>query len=235
MPSPTPRCSSYSKESLRVSLDYGRQLYLYIYIYIYIYNVWKTDTQREKDMEYVYTHVCLTSISFIMMCVVWERSRVCICVSVFVCVCVCVRERERERKENKREWEIEIWNIHTHLNVFHYEKERESLKERWDIYIYIYIYIRGAFNTFPGFFVQAFKIVVDSWKFTMLLLYILWNDWPIFYDFRFKWTATAAIGIHPTDCHCWRISKIQSGRESTLEERYAIKSCFKLGKYVTET
>ena len=25
--------------------------------------------------------------------------------------------------------------------------------------IYIYIYIRGAFNKFPDFFVQAFKIV----------------------------------------------------------------------------
>ena len=32
------------------------------------------------------------------------------------------------------------------------------------------------------------------------------------------------------DCHCWWISKMQSGREDTLEERYAIKFCFKLGK-----
>ena len=47
-----------------------------------------------------------------------------------------------------------------------------------------------------------------------------------FYDFRFKWTATAAIGIHP-DCHSWWISKMQS---DTLEGRYAIKFCFKLGK-----
>ena len=30
------------------------------------------------------------------------------------------------------------------------------------MYIYIYIYIRGAFNKFPDFFVQAFIIVVDS-------------------------------------------------------------------------
>ena len=30
-PSPTPRCSSYRKGSLRVTLDYGRQLYIYIY------------------------------------------------------------------------------------------------------------------------------------------------------------------------------------------------------------
>ena len=54
-----------------------------------------------------------------------------------------------------------------------------------------------------------------------------------FYDFRFKWTATAAIGIHPTKDR--GISKMQSGCEDTLEERYAIKLCFKLGKNATET
>ena len=32
------------------------------------------------------------------------------------------------------------------------------------------------------------------------------------------------------DCHSWWISKMQSGHEDTLEERYAIKLCFKLGK-----
>ena len=36
-------------------------------------------------------------------------------------------------------------------------------------------------------------------------------------------------------CHSWWISKMQSGREDTLEEQYAIKSCFKLGKNATET
>ena len=41
--------------------------------------------------------------------------------------------------------------------------------------------VRGPYNTFPDFFfVWAFKIVVDFWKFTMLLLYILWDDWQIF-------------------------------------------------------
>ena len=34
-------------------------------------------------------------------------------------------------------------------------------------------YLRSAFDKFPDFFVQAFKIVVDFWKFSMLLLYIL--------------------------------------------------------------
>ena len=38
------------------------------------------------------------------------------------------------------------------------------------------------------------------------------------------------------DCHSWGISKMQSGRENTLEERYAIQLCFKLGKNdATET
>ena len=37
------------------------------------------------------------------------------------------------------------------------------------------------------------------------------------------------------DCHSRWISKMQSGREDTLEERYAIKFCFKLGKNATET
>ena len=30
------------------------------------------------------------------------------------------------------------------------------------------------------------------------------------------------------DCHNWWISKMQSGDEDTLEERYAIKFCFNL-------
>ena len=34
--------------------------------------------------------------------------------------------------------------------------------------------------SFQTLFVQAFKIVVDSWKFSILLLYILWDDRPIF-------------------------------------------------------
>ena len=32
------------------------------------------------------------------------------------------------------------------------------------------------------------------------------------------------------DCHSWWISKMQSGREDSLEERYTIKCCFKLEK-----
>ena len=34
--------------------------------------------------------------------------------------------------------------------------------------------------SFQAFFVQEFNIVVDSYKFSKLLLYMLWDDWPIF-------------------------------------------------------
>ena len=91
--------------------------------------------------------------------------------------------------------------------------------------------LRGAFNKFPDFFVQAFKIVVDSWKFSMLLLYILWDDRPIFRISASNEQLQQEFEYHllKPDCHSWGISKMHSGREDTLEERYAIKFCFKLG------
>ena len=50
---------------------------------------------------------------------------------------------------------------------------------------------------YRNFFIQAFKIVVHSWKFTVISIHLMrWLN--NFYDFRFKSTATAAIGIHPT-------------------------------------
>ena len=98
------------------------------------------------------------------------------------------------------------------------------------------INIRSAFNKFPDFFVQAFKIVVDSWKFSMLLLYILWDDWPIFMISASNEQLQQQLDytLLKYDCHSWWISKMQSGREDTLEEQYAIKFYFKLGKKVTE-
>ena len=66
----------------------------------------------------------------------------------------------------------------------------------------------------------------------MLLLYILWDDWPILMisasneQLRQQLEYT----LLKPDCHSWWISKIQSG-----EEWYAIKFCFKLGKDATET
>ena len=88
--------------------------------------------------------------------------------------------------------------------------------------------------SFQTFFVWAFKTIVDSWKFSILLLYIIYMRWLTnFHDFSLKWTATAATGIHPTKA--WWISKMPPGRKDTLEAGYAIKLCFKLGKNATET
>ena len=91
---------------------------------------------------------------------------------------------------------------------------------------------------FQTVFVQAFEIVINSWKFTMLLLYISWDDWPIFMisPSNEKLQQELEYTLLKPDCHSWWISKMQSGREDTLEERYAIKFCFKLGKNdATET
>ena len=40
----------------------------------------------------------------------------------------------------------------------------------------IYIYTCGIQYSFSDFFIQTFRIVVDFWKFTMLLLYISCDD-----------------------------------------------------------
>ena len=66
----------------------------------------------------------------------------------------------------------------------------------------------------------------------MLLLYILWEDWPIFMisGLNEQLQQELNYSLLKPDCHSWWISKMQSGREDTLEERYAIKFCFKLGK-----
>ena len=97
--------------------------------------------------------------------------------------------------------------------------------------------LRGACDKFPDFFVWAFKIVVDSWKFSMLLLYILWDDWPIFMisPSNEQLQQELEYTLLNPDCHSWWISKMQSWCEDILEEQYAIEFCFKLGKNATET
>ena len=87
------------------------------------------------------------------------------------------------------------------------------------------------------FFVLAFKIVEDSWKFNMLLLHILWDDWPIFMISALNEQLQQQLEytLLKPDCHSWWISKMQSGCEDTLEKRYVIKFCFKLAKNDTET
>ena len=83
---------------------------------------------------------------------------------------------------------------------------------------------------FQTFFVEVFKI---HYIIAIHLMRLLTN----FYNFMFIGNATASIGIHPTKSWLSQLVnfKMQSGREDTLEERYAIKFCFKRGKSATET
>ena len=71
----------------------------------------------------------------------------------------------------------------------------------------------------------------------MLLLYILWDDWPIFMisDSNEQLQQQLEYTLLKTDCHSRWISKMQSGREETLEEQYAIELCFELRKNAIET
>ena len=82
--------------------------------------------------------------------------------------------------------------------------------------------------SFQTFFIQAFKIVVD----TMFLLYISWDDWPIsmISGSNEQLQQELEYTILKPDCHCWWISKIQYGRGDILEERYAIKFYFIFGE-----
>ena len=49
---PTPRCSSYWKGSLQVTLHYSHQFY--IYIYIYIYNIYKLNAKLTFMKYFLY-------------------------------------------------------------------------------------------------------------------------------------------------------------------------------------
>ena len=67
----------------------------------------------------------------------------------------------------------------------------------------------------------------------MLLVYILWDDGPIFMISHSNEQLQQELEytLLKPHCHSRLISKIQSGRE---EERYAIKFCFKFWKNATE-
>ena len=81
---------------------------------------------------------------------------------------------------------------------------------------------------FQIFIVWAFRIAVDPWKFSMLLLYILWDDRPIFMisSSNEQLQQQCEYTLLKPDCHGRWISKMQSD----TWERYDIKFCFKLGK-----
>ena len=78
--------------------------------------------------------------------------------------------------------------------------------------------IRDAFNKFPDFFCTG----ILNCRRLLKVLYVIAIHLMLEYT------------LLKPDCHSWWISKMQSGYEDTLEERYAMKLCFKLGKNATE-
>ena len=103
--------------------------------------------------------------------------------------------------------------VYRQRNIFHTKK----------------IYKGCAFNKFPDFFFNRHLKLSLTLENSVRYCYTSYKMTDQFLLFQLKWTATEGIRIHP-DCHIWWISKKQSEREDTLEERYAIKFCFKLGK-----
>ena len=91
---------------------------------------------------------------------------------------------ERAINTHTRTLSLSLSHTHTHTHTHIYKC----------IYIYIYIYIsEGHTISFhPFFFVREFKIVVDSRKFTMLLLYVLWDDRSIFLLFQVQMNSNSS-------------------------------------------
>ena len=96
-------------------------------------------------------------------------------------------------------------------------------------------YLRVAFNKFPDFFCTGIYNCRTLLKIHYLIAIHLMRWLTNFYDSNKQLQQQLEYTLQKPDCHSWWISKMQSGREDTLEERYAIKFCFKLGKNATET
>ena len=96
------------------------------------------------------------------------------------------------------------------------------------IYIYIYVVHSISFQTF----LYGHLKLVWTLEISVCYCYISWHDWPIFIISASKKQLQQELEytLLKPDCHSWWISKMQSGHDETLEERYAIKFCFKLGK-----
>ena len=93
--------------------------------------------------------------------------------------------------------------------------------------------ICGAFNKFPDFLYEHLKLS-QTLQNSVCCCYTSYEMTGQFVWFQVQMNSYTRNWNTP-DCHRWWISKMQSGREDTLQERYTIKFCFKLGKNATET
>ena len=204
--------------SIYFSMKRSIFIYTYIYIYIYIYG-----RRRVCAFVWVCVYVCLYVIThiYLSICLSITVISIYLSMSLFISIFTIYIHMFSGFFEclSSSIFQLSLSLSHTPPGIYIY------------IYIYIYVCVCGAFNKFPDFFC-TFKFVVHSWKFNMLLLYILWDDRPIFMisDSNEQLQQELEYTLLKPDCHCMWISKMQSGRENSLEERYAIKLCFKLEK-----
>ena len=79
------------------------------------------------------------------------------------------------------------------------------------------VYLQDAYDKLPDFFVWVFKIGVDSWKFSMLLLNMLWDDCEILLisGSNKQLQQQMEYTLLKPDCYSWWFSKMES---DTLEE-----------------
>ena len=100
--------------------------------------------------------------------------------------------------------------------------------------MFLFNLFRGADGIYMMYSIRFQTFLYRHLKFSILLLYSLWDDWPIFMisPSNEQLQQQLEYTILKPDCHSLWISKMQS---DTLEERYAIKFCFELEKNATET
>ena len=97
----------------------------------------------------------------------------------------------------------------------------------------LFQFVRGVYDRFADLFCMGIKNCRRLLKFhCYCYTSYIWDDWPIFMISASNELLQQQLEytIQKHDFHSWWISKMQSGREDTLEERYAIKLCFKHGK-----
>ena len=104
----------------------------------------------------------------------------------------------------------------------------------WKFFSILLEYILGIYEVHTISF-QTFSY--GYWNLSYTLensVWIFWDDWPIFMISGSKDLLQQQLEytLLKPECRSWLISKMQS---DTLEERYAMKLCFKLGKNATET
>ena len=99
-----------------------------------------------------------------------------------------IQKKRGDRWTNKSEFVFYIRFFFLDYLVYHFLLYIVGFPFIFYFHIYIYIYIRDAFNKFSDFFCTGISVCYCYTSYEM-------TD---FYDFRFKWTATAGIGIYPT-------------------------------------